>query len=188
MPSLPAAMKPISSLDVCRLANSSKGGAWASGNTQSLAIHEDTEYLGGGGVGSKKSRRSSMGLPGLFPAHGAAHGGANASFGIHEDTHLLGTAAAMAAATAGGGTVQAGFAMARSSSLNIYEDTVCVGLGTAGLASGHSHLPPSGSMLYEDTEFIQPPPVRHAPVAPVPGVRRMAFGQIVGAGGQDKEN
>lgn len=175
MPSLPASVKPISALDVCRLANKSKalGGGRPSLAPQGpggLAIHEDTEFIrpltamdtgmasgagagmsmnmGGNGRSSSRGRRSSVGLPGL--------GG----FAIHEDTDFIGIQPPPHGAP--GARQGLGMGMGHQpldSMANNNDDTVCVGLGLSqgqmGIAGGHMQQAPSAGLgLYEDTEFI----------------------------------
>lgn len=135
---------------------------------------------------SRRGRRSSVGLPGLFPANSSA-------FAIHEDTQLLPAAN------------QSGLGSSRANSLNIYEDTVCVGmmpLPAAGAvapaaAAVAASRPPAGG-LYEDTEFITAPAARALtsfnassfPAAPALGGQKFGLAPRPAAGwqGGGKEN
>ena len=149
MPSLPAAVKPISALDVCRLANSSRpgrpsfavapppmlSGAGASTSAPPMGLYEDTEFFGGRGSGGARRGSSRPQQP--------------EGFCIHEDTDVV-------VARAPGGPNR----------IDMYEDTVCVGLGAVAAASaqggmqqgrmGFTRQQPQqggGGLIYEDTEF-----------------------------------
>lgn len=117
-----------------------------SGQGAALGVYEDTEMIGGPGMGPVD-----MGQGGMF--------------GVYEDTEFVG--AKMAAAAAGSSGRRSGAAMPGSGGLGLYEDTDFithhVGGAAAGSSDGHSMEGPgpgqggAGLGLYEDTDFITRP-------------------------------
>lgn len=165
MPSLPPNMKPISTMDVCRLANRNKqlnitetigfhttrlptthdttnppnAAPMQAATGPSFAIHEDTDFF-------PPLRTASSAIAAAMPQPAAA--AAPLAFAIHEDTDILALPPPAAAAIGGNGRRRR-----RSSSVYPGLGEGYGGVGVGGAGGG------VGLCVYEDTVCVGVPPL-----------------------------